>query len=66
MNMLCWDTLQLAMFVFHLAHIKTPDFKLSTVAEALEISLENAHDALADVRATAQITLKLMDMVKIH
>jgi DNA polymerase III epsilon subunit-like protein len=66
MNMLCWDTLQLAMFVFHLAHIEPPDFKLSTVAEALEIPLENAHDALADVRATAQITLKLMDMVKIH
>lgn len=64
MNPLVWDTLQLAMFIFHAYGIKTNDFKLGTIAEALHISLENAHDALADVRATTEITLKLIQMIQ--
>lgn len=63
MNPLVWDTLQLAMFIFHVYGIKTNDFKLSTIAEALHIPLVNAHDALADVTATMEVTMKLLEMV---
>ncbi len=36
-----------------------PDRKLGTVAKHLGVSLENAHDAMADIRATREVALKL-------
>ena len=33
-----------------------PNFKLASVAEALEIDLTGAHDAIADIRATKEIS----------
>jgi exonuclease I len=39
------------------------DYKLETIAKMLEIDLTNAHDALADVIATAEVTRKLFSMV---
>ena len=63
MDMRCWDTMQWAMMIFQAYGIKTENFKLETVAKALEIPLENAHDALADVIATARISEKLLGMV---
>jgi len=40
-----------------------PDRKLGTVAKTLGIDLENAHDALADIRATRKVITKLWRMV---
>ena len=39
-----------------------PDRKLGTVAKHLGVRLENAHDALADIRATREIAKKLYVM----
>ena len=36
-----------------------PDRKLGTVAKHLGVNLEDAHDALADIRATRQVAAKL-------
>ncbi len=36
-----------------------PDRKLGTVAEHLGVNLKNAHDALADIRATREVAAKL-------
>jgi DNA polymerase III epsilon subunit-like protein len=63
MDMRCWDTMQFAMFMFQAKGIVPVDYKLSTIAETLGIELVNAHDALADVIATAEITKKLFSMV---
>ena len=44
-----------------------PNQKLPTVAKHLGITLENAHDALADITATRGVALKLHKMgVKLH
>jgi DNA polymerase III alpha subunit (gram-positive type) len=64
MNMLVWDTLQLALFVDHLQNLNLADHKLSTVVAALGLDLENAHDALADVVATADVTWALLKMLE--
>lgn len=63
MNMLCWDTLQLALFTFYARDIKAVDYKLSTIAETLNVELKNAHDALADVYATLDITVELLHKI---
>ncbi|NLZ83198.1 MAG: PolC-type DNA polymerase III [Clostridiales bacterium] len=39
-------------------------YKLNTVAKALKVSLENHHRAIDDAEATAQIYLKLCDMLR--
>lgn len=39
-----------------------PDRKLVTVAKHLGINLENAHDALADIKATREVARKLQQM----
>jgi len=36
-----------------------PDRKLGTVAKHLGVTLDNAHDALADIKATRQVAAKL-------
>jgi DNA polymerase-3 subunit epsilon len=36
-----------------------PDRKLGTVAKHLGVNLENAHDALADIKATREVAGKL-------
>jgi DNA polymerase III subunit epsilon len=55
------DTLQLAMWYFEVNPGRLPkDFKLSSVCEYFGITLDNAHDALADVIATARLTEKLL------
>lgn len=53
------DTLQLAMWTFHGIADGPKDFKLTTVAEYLGIAVENAHDALADVRMSHRIAQEL-------
>jgi DNA polymerase III epsilon subunit-like protein len=50
------DTLQRAMWHFHDHPEHSPrDFKLGTLCEHFGIQLDNAHDALADVRATVAL-----------
>lgn len=39
-----------------------PDRKLGTVAKHLGVSLENAHDALADIEATREVAKRLYQM----
>lgn len=39
-----------------------PDRKLGTVAKHLGVNLENAHDALADIKATREVAKKLQQM----
>lgn len=59
------DPLQMAL----LAEIKAgkrlflPNRKLATVAKALGVKLDNAHDALADIVATREVFKKLWKMV---
>ncbi len=52
----------------YLARVNIPglkNYKLKTVAETLNVSLENAHRALNDTVATAKIFLKLSDYIKV-
>ena len=39
-----------------------PDRKLTTVAKHLGVNLENAHDALADIKATREVAKRLQQM----
>lgn len=39
-----------------------PDRKLGTVAKHLGVNLENAHDALSDIKATREVAKKLQQM----
>lgn len=64
MAMQCWDTLQLALWTFYARQIVSKDMKLATVADVLGVKLDNAHDARADVIATKEITLKLLEMIQ--
>ncbi len=54
------DTVGLARSLMSELH----NFKLDTVAKALNISLENHHRAVDDAECTAQIYLKFMQMLK--
>jgi DNA polymerase III subunit epsilon len=49
------DVMQLAMWFIRAQDIKLENHKLATVCKYFGIKLDNAHDALADVRATAQL-----------
>lgn len=49
------DVLQRAKWHFHELGIAMPSLKLSAVAEHFGIKVENAHDALADVRTTIAV-----------
>lgn len=48
-------TLALILEIKHGRRIFFPDRKLGSVAKILDIPLENAHDALEDIRATRQV-----------
>lgn len=55
------DVFQLAIWYFHLNPEGKPEsLKLSSLCQHFGISLENAHDALADVKATIAVTEKLL------
>ena len=57
------DTLQLSMWKAHMIgggfSVKPDNFKLETMCKLAGIELNNAHDALADIRANARIAWKL-------
>ena len=55
------DTFQLAMWFFEKYPEGKPEsLKLSSMCEYFGVPLDNAHDALADVIATAKLTEKLL------
>lgn len=64
MDMRVWDTMQFAMIYAAVKGITIDDFKLETVAKALKIELVQAHDALADARATAMITFNILNELR--
>ena len=41
--------------------LQTKNYKLKTVATVLDVSLENAHRAVHDAIATAEVFIKLVD-----
>jgi DNA polymerase-3 subunit epsilon len=41
-----------------------PNHKLSTVCKVMEIELEDAHDALADIRATRECCIKIWNLIR--
>lgn len=55
------DVLQVALFYFDSRDDKPENFKLATVARYFGFSVENAHDALADVRLTVAVHLALKE-----
>ena len=56
-----FDTMQLALFVQMLGRIDVPNIQLGTLAEAAGCPLgADAHDALADINATVQVTRWLL------
>ncbi len=59
------DTKSTALFLNDLADSKAepcpyPKYKLSSLCERLGVSLEKAHDALADARATAEVYRRMI------
>jgi DNA polymerase III alpha subunit (gram-positive type) len=60
----CLDTLQLARWVFAVRDPKPASFKLADLCAWYEIELEGAHDAFADVKATACLARALALEVK--
>lgn len=57
------DTLQLARWLSLLAPVAPLDHKLGTLCQWLGIELVKAHDALADVRATAELARRLVALL---
>jgi DNA polymerase-3 subunit epsilon len=53
------DVLQLVYFLDYLGILGLPNYKLGTVCDYFKIKLDNAHDALADIKATREL-LKLL------
>ncbi len=53
------DTIQLALIHCNLTGNQPPSFSLSNLCEFYDIPLENAHDALGDVIATARLARRL-------
>jgi DNA polymerase III alpha subunit (gram-positive type) len=60
------DVMQLAMWYFRIHHEKARpiNFKLGTMCEYFGISLTNAHDALGDTIATAELSNKIMSLMR--
>jgi DNA polymerase-3 subunit epsilon len=56
------DVMQLVMWFYQVNPESRPEnIKLATVCETFGITLDNAHDALADVIATAQLAQRLLN-----
>lgn len=53
------DPLPLLAHLRYLGLISVPNFKLTTIAEALGVPIDNAHDALADIKMTRAVLRKL-------
>jgi DNA polymerase III subunit epsilon len=49
------DPLQLCYWLKYVGIIDLPNYKLATVCEHFGVKLEQAHDAMADIRATAEL-----------
>jgi len=60
------DVLQLAKWVEIIADVKFPPFKLADLASELGLPEFEAHDALADVRASIDVAKKLIDILRKH
>lgn len=69
MNMFCpidfmeaYDTLQLALWAFGLqSHQPIPEnYQLGTLCRMLDIPLDNAHDALSDIRANSRLAQTIL------
>lgn len=60
----CLDTVGVAMF-FDMANYKelSDRYNLGKLCERFGVKLDNAHDALADIDATVQLFLKLVNLV---
>lgn len=66
----CWwyplDTLQLALWFFAQSKDQQPaNFQLGTLCDHFGIQVEGAHDALADVRATAKLAQVLTELAPV-
>lgn len=63
------DSLQLARWIFHerslAGHPEPASNRLEDLASALGVEIENAHDALSDVRTTAEVTRRLLAMLSL-
>lgn len=60
LDMRVYDAMQWAMLYFTLKNAEIADYKLETVAKAFNVELSQAHDALADARATAGIIFNIL------
>lgn len=59
------DPMYVATFAQHVGLMpRTENLKLSTIAQALGIPNDDAHDALADIRMTRAVIRRLTNMVK--
>jgi DNA polymerase-3 subunit epsilon len=59
------DPMYVATFAQHVGLMpRTENLKLSTIAQALSIPNDDAHDALADIRMTRAVIRRLTNMVK--
>lgn len=54
------DLVSLAKVAWMRGHIKPVNFKLGTLCEVMGVKLEQAHDALADIRATREVFHAMM------
>ncbi len=43
----------------YMGRIKTENLKLGTVCKSFDVSLDNAHNALADIKATRELAIQL-------
>ncbi len=60
-----FDNKQLDTYKISMQYLKgLKNYKLKTIAEHLEVKLENAHRAIYDVLATAEVFIKLTDMME--
>jgi len=53
------DTLQFAMWYFHVRGKRLPSYRLTEICKHFGIGVENAHDALADVMLCAEFIQRL-------
>ena len=57
-------TLALCHYLDYKGHLNLSDYKLATVCKEFNIELSDAHDALADVRATRHVFHKLDEFIE--